>query len=378
MKKILFVGNDYTYFLSHRLPIAEACLDRGWEVHIITPEQDKAAKNARKYRMFWHGIPMDPGSQNPFKEIKTCWVLKELYSTLKPDLVYHVTLKPVLLGSVAAKIAKVPAEVNALTGLGYLYINDNLKNSLIRPVVNHLFQFGFSHSNSCLILQNKDDKAMVLDYNLLKEKDIEIVRGSGVNTDKYPYVTEENAQIRVILPGRMLWDKGVGEFIKAAKKLRSEGCDATFHLFGDADPKNPKSISRSQLEKWNQEDGIFYEGYQENMQIAYKEANVVCLPSYREGLPKALLEAASTGRAIITTDAPGCREVVREGENGYLVPVKNVDKMAKRIKELIDEPELRRKFGKKSREIAVNNFSIEQVVSDIMNLFESLLNNTAY
>lgn len=370
--KIVFVVNDYSFFISHRFPIAKACLDKGWEIHIATPEIDNAREQARKEGFIWHGISMDPGSQNPFKELKSIWGLKKVYNKIQPDLVHHVTVKSVLHGSIAARLAKIPAVVNALSGLGYLYINDNLKNQVIRSVVNKLFRYGFAHPNNRLILQNEDDKEMVLGYRLIDEGKITLIKGSGVNTEKYSYSPEDDSDIRVILPARMLWDKGVGEFVEAAKKLRNDGVEATFHLLGDTDPKNPQSITLDQLNKWNNEYGLFYEGYQKNMIKAFRDANIVCLPSYREGLPKALLEAASVGRAIVTTDAPGCREVVDHGENGYLVPVKDADSMAKKIKELIKDSELRKKFGEKGRKKVVENLSLEKVIEQTVDLYDEL------
>lgn len=371
--KILFVVNDYLFFLTHRLPIAKACLQHGWNVHIATPNYDNAKELAHEEGLIWHGLAMKPGSQNPITDLRLLWELKTLYQKIEPDLVHHVTVKAVLYGSIAARRANVPAVVNALSGLGYLYINDSLKNRSIRLGISQLFKYGFNHPNSQLILQNEDDKRLVRDYNLLDEEDISIIRGSGVDTQKFNYVPEDDSQLKVILPARMLWDKGVGEFVEAAQKLRKDGLDASFHLLGDTDPKNPKSIPQEQLQAWDAEQGIYYEGFRDDMVAAMQEANIVCLPSYREGLPKTLLEAASVGRAIVTTDAPGCREVVNDGENGYLVPAKESDKLAEKIKILIENPRIRKKFGLKGRKKVEESLSIEHVVSATMNLYQELL-----
>ncbi|MFH5834132.1 glycosyltransferase family 4 protein [Halalkalibaculum sp. DA384] len=371
--KLLFVVNDYSFFVTHRLPIANTCIDRGWDVHVATPQMDEAAEQARREGLTWHGLAMDPGSLNPVTDLRSVWDLARLYKTVGPDLVHHVTVKAVLHGSMAARMAGVPAVVNALSGLGYLYINHNLRNRVIRPVVNTLFRLGFNHPNSRLILQNEDDRQMVLDYKLLDREAITIIRGSGVNTQKFDYLPETNDDVTVVLPARMLWDKGVGEFVAAAQKLNREGIDATFHLLGDTDPKNPKSIPRERLREWDSEEGLFYEGYQEDMVTALEESSIVCLPSYREGLPKALLEAASVGRPIVTTDAPGCREVVDDGENGYLVPVKDSNMLAERIKTLVNDPGLRKRFGEKGRQKVEESLSVDHVVDKTLALYQALL-----
>lgn len=371
--RVLFVVNDYSFFVSHRLPIAKKCIEKGWDVHVASPAGDRAQSVAKKDGLKWHGTVMDPGSQNPIRDMQALWDYKRIYEELRPDLLHHVTVKPVLYGSIAARLAGVPAVVNALSGLGYLYINHTLKNKIIRLGITRMLRYGFRHPNQQLILQNDDDKQLVLGYKLLKESDITIIRGSGVNTDRFEYVPETNSSVKVVLPARMLWDKGVGEFVQAAKMLIKEGVDATFHLLGTTDPKNPQSISLEQLQAWNKEPGLFYEGFKQDMVKELKKANIVCLPSYREGLPKALLEAASVGRPIVTTNAPGCREVVEEGWNGFLVPIKSVDKLAERIEELSADSALRETFGRRSREKAVQEFSIEHVVKKTLNTYQELI-----
>ena len=370
---ILFVLNDYAFFLTHRLPIARACRDRGWNVHIATPRKDEAAEQAAEEGFSWHSIAMDPSSQNPLKELQALWSLTQLYRELQPDLVHHVTVKPILYGSLAARITRVPAVVNALSGLGYFFINETLKDRLVRRAILSLMRVGFRHPNSRLILQNEDDREVVLGYDLLDNTDITMIRGSGVNTETFSYKPEDDSKVRVVLPGRMLWDKGVGEFVEAARKLKEEGINASFHLYGKPDEKNPRSISLEQLNRWDEEPAVCYEGYRKDMVSVLQKANIVCLPSYREGLPKALLEAASVGRPIITTDAPGCREVVEHGQNGYLVPVKDVNQMADKIRELVANPELRKRFGRKGRQKVIRNLSVDKVVRETLELYDSLM-----
>jgi glycosyltransferase involved in cell wall biosynthesis len=296
-----------------------------------------------------------------------------LYRKEKPDLVHHVAMKPMLYGSLAARFLGVPRVVNALAGLGYVFTSDQPKAHLLRPVIGSAFRALLNNRRTLLILQNKDDQAMWIRKRFINEERIRLIRGSGVDTAVF-YPTQELAGIPVVmLASRMLWDKGIKEFVEAARQLKTRGVDARFVLVGDTDIHNPSAISNEQLANWHSEGVIEWWGQRDNMPAVLEQANIVCLPSHREGLPKVLLEAASCGRSIVTTDVPGCREIVRNGENGLLVPVNSTVKLADALRLLIANPLLRQQMGTRGREIAVSEFAVEKVVAETMAVYEELL-----
>ncbi len=369
--KFFFVVNVDWFFLSHRLPIALEAKKRGYDVTIVTIETDKRAE-IESYEFTFIPIPTSRAGTNIFRELKVLFFLWNLYRKNRPDIVHHVGVKPVTYGSVAAKLIQLPKVVNALSGMGYLFINKD-KNMLAHKLVMFLFRFGFKNPNLRFILQNKDDLSDIKQLNILDENHVFLIKGSGVDLDEFTYTPlPSNKRVRVLLPARMLWDKGVGEFVAAADSLFPEyGDKAEFILAGNVDEGNISSISEEQLLKWEAEKHIKWIGYQNNMRSVLAEADIIVLPSYREGLPKSLIEACAIGRPIITTDVPGCREVVEEGENGLLVEVKNWEALANAMKLLIDNPQKRDDMGKKGRLIAENNFSIQSVINKTFEIYKS-------
>ncbi len=299
--------------------------------------------------------------------------LKSLYRKLKPDLVHHVTIRPVLYGSLAARMARVFTVVNALSGLGFVYMNNTFRNRLIKKILDVMFRTGFKHQNSKLILQNNDDIELFLKRNLIHQNKVVLIKGSGVNVNTFTPSKKSDGKVKVALIGRMLKDKGVEEFIEAAKVLAENGSDAEFHLYGAPYESNPTSITESDIQEWTKNKWLYYHGHCDNISEELNEIDIVCLPSYREGLPKSLLEAASAAKPIVTTNVPGCRDVVIDGVNGYLVPPKNVELLAKKIHILIENPELRKNFGVKGREMAVKEFSEELVVKQTLDLYRKLI-----
>lgn len=370
-KKLFIVVNVDWFFLSHRLPIALEALNRAYDVTIFAIEEDGKGDEIRSYGLNFIALPTSRSGTNIFRELKVLFFLLKHYRKGKPDIVHHIAVKPVTYGSIAAKIARVPRVINALSGLGFLFINA-AQNKLIYHLVQSLFRFGFRNPNLSFILQNQDDLQMIKKLKLLKEKQIYLIKGSGVNLDEYAFNKEKFTQkLIVLLPARMLWDKGVGEFVKAAKLLHQKySKNVEFVLAGGVDMGNKAGIDQEQLESWNLEGIVKWIGFQENMIELLQEANIVVLPSYREGLPKSLIEACAIGRAIITTDVPGCREVVNNGVNGFLVPVKEVLPLANAIETLLLNKELRIKMGKEGRKIAEKNFSIETVVEKTFQIYE--------
>jgi glycosyltransferase involved in cell wall biosynthesis len=372
-KNVLFVANRAEFFYSHRMPIAHAAQERGLEVHVATP-RDPYVPNLKEEGLVWHELKLKGKSLNPIQELRTLTHLVRLYREVQPVLVHHIAFKGVLYGGMAARLAGVPNVVNAFTGLGHLFSSDTLKVRLVRWFVLQVSRFSFGHSRSRTIFQNPDNIDEFVGRGLLDPNKVRLIKGSGVDIKTFNPTSEKDGPPIVILASRLVWDKGIAEFVEAARKLRRDGVKARFALVGKSDPLNPNAVSEEQLEKWNERGAVEWWGFQEDMPAVFSDVHVVCLPSYyREGVPKVLIEAAACERSIVTTDMPGCREIVRDGENGLLVPPKNPDALAEALRELIDSPERRRSMGARGRQIVKNEFSIEQVVRETMKVYDELL-----
>ena len=368
---VYFVTEDW-YFCSHRLSLAVAARNAGFIVYVVT-------------RVFSHGdeiraaglklvpVELSRRSKNPATELALIRELTRIYKRLEPDIVHHVALKPVIYGSIAARLANVPHVVNAMAGLGYLYASNNATARLARPLVKTLMRVLLNNTRTRVILQNPDDVALMTDSGTIRPERITLIRGSGVDPDVFRSVPELPGSQTVMLASRLLWDKGVGEFVEAAEILRAEGYEARFVLVGDGDDANPASIDAATLDAWKRDGSVEFWGRRNDMPDVLARAHVVCLPSYREGVPKVLIEAASCGRAIVTTDAPGCREIVRHGVNGLLVPIRDAAALADAIRTLLDDPALRARMGKAGREIVKKEFTVEAVVEATLDVYENLL-----
>lgn len=374
MPKLLFFITEDWVFCSHRLPLAVAARDAGFDVVLVT-NVSKHSEVIERAGIKLIPLQLDRGSMNPLKELLTLARLTALYRQEKPDLVHHVAIKPVFYGSIAARLAGVTAVVNALTGMGYVFTSDHLKTRLMRPLINIAFRLLLNGSRSSLIMQNQDDCTMLVNAGIVKSTRTKLIRGAGVDTKKFYYCPEPLQEIPlVILPSRMLLDKGVREFVEAARILKQRGVVGRFVLVGDTDLHNHSSITVKQLHTWEEEGCVEWWDRRNDMPRVLAQSHVVCLPSYREGLPKALLEAASSGRPIVTTDTIGCREVVRHGDNGFLVPVRSTIELADALQILIENSDLRKKMGARGREIAVFEFAVEKVVAETLAVYQEMLN----
>jgi glycosyltransferase involved in cell wall biosynthesis len=372
MKTIIYFVSEDWYFCSHRLPIARKALAEGFRVIVVTKvSKYKDIIESEGFKLAPIGI--NRGSMNLFSELRTISTLYSYYKKYNPDIVHHVAIKPVIYGTLVARLIGSIKIVNAMAGLGFVFISNKKRVKLLRFFVHQLFRFLFNNKNSQLILQNKDDLGYFLKNKLVNNNNVTIVRGSGVDIKKFIPVEECIGIPIVMLASRMLWDKGVGEFVEAAKILKQEGVEARFVLVGDRDSENPTSIPNAQLSEWHELGVVEWWGERSNMCEVLTQAHIVCLPSYREGLPKVLLEATSCGRPIIATDVPGCREIVHNGKNGILVPIKNSNSLANAIKELIDNPEKRKSMGTNGRRLVENEFSEEIVVSQTLKVYQELL-----
>ncbi|MEW8027580.1 MAG: glycosyltransferase family 4 protein [Candidatus Thiodiazotropha sp.] len=369
---ILFVVNDAGFFLSHRLPLALAARKQGYDICVATPPGD-GVEQIKAEGLRYRQVSLSRSGANPLAELRTIWNLYRLYRELQPLIVHHVTIKPVLYGTLAARVANVSAVVNAISGLGFVFLARGWFSAMARSAVLTSYRWLFSRKRLWVIVQNRDDYDYLLDKECLSQDKIELIRGSGVDVDNFVISAENDDLPLVVLPGRMLWDKGVGEFVEAAQQLHRMGIKARFALVGGIDPNNPESVPAARLAEWAREGDVEWWGNRQDMPGIYSNAHIVCLPSYREGLPKVLLEAAATGRAIVATDVPGCREVVIEGENGLLVPARESGPLAEALRRLITNPALRQSMGRKGRAMAEAEFSIHHVVERHMNIYRRAL-----
>ncbi len=372
MRTILYLVTEDWYFVSHRLPLAEAALKAGYRVVVATRVQSHGER-IRAAGCELVPIGMDRGGRNPWSELRSLWELVGIYRSIRPDIAHHVALKPVLYGTIAGSITGVPAIVNALAGLGYVFTGSGGVREGARFLIRPLFRLLFNRPRVLVLLQNPDDRNLLIDAGVLRKERTALIRGSGVDLEQFPVRPVPPGPPVVILPARMLWDKGVGEFVEAARRLRARGVEARFVLVGGRDPANPAAIPAEVLDSWQREGVIEWWGHRDDMPEVFSQSAIVCLPSYREGLPKALLEAAAAGRPVVTTDVPGCREVVQEGVNGYLVLARDPAALADALARLIDHPERCEELGARGRLLVEQEFSVTRVVEETLRLYQRLL-----
>jgi glycosyltransferase involved in cell wall biosynthesis len=368
--QILFVVNACWFFVSHRLPLARAAQRQGFTVHVAaSPDETTAQLEAAGIR--FHPLPFSRKGRHPLRELRTFLSLLALYRRLRPDLVHHVTIKPILYGGVAARIARIPAVVNAVAGLGYTFLAKGQVASIFRDLVRFGYRKALSHSNQTVIFQNDDDRREFVSRGLVAPGETALIRGSGVDPDEFSPAETRPGRPLVVLPARLLWDKGVAEFVRAAAILKARGVEARFVLVGEPDPHNPASVWDADLESWSASGVVEAWGRSDDMPSVLRRAHIACLPSYREGLPRALLEAAASGLPIVTTDVPGCRDVVRDGYNGYLVPPREAHALADALEKLIVSPGERELMGRRGRALVLEQFTLDHVVSETLKLYRT-------
>ncbi len=376
-KKILILVNYLSFFLSHRLPIANALLAKGFDVFIGYGELRGADPKLLEQRGFKvNFVPIQPGGINFFKDLKTLYHIWKYFNKVKPDIVHLVTIKPYLYGGIISRLIGVPSLITAVSGLGTLFIGKKLNTRILRIFLYPIYKFAFGHKNQKIILQNKDDLKTLVSWGVLKSNKVNLIKGSGVKLQDFTNLEEPKGTITICFAGRLLRDKGVLEFISAARILRERGVNARFLLAGDIDVNNPTGINFDELKKRNKEDYVEILGYQKNISTLYEKSHIICLPSYREGLPKSLIEAAAAGRAIVTTDVPGCRDTVIPNVTGIIIPPKDSFKLADAMQRLIEHPQERISMGKAGRKFAEKEFPIEKIVQNHLEIYQDLLTNT--
>lgn len=364
----MLVTEDW-FFASHFLNRAIAARQAGWRVVLLTrvsrfrPEIEAAGIEVI-------ALPFDRKRLNPLAELGFALKLAGIYRRLRPDLVHHVALKPIIVGGIAARLAGVKAVLNAPVGLGFVYSSDKLLAKLLKPLVTIALRLTLCPPNSKVVFENPDDMDIMLQSRMILPGREVLIRGAGVNMDEFFSMPEPAGPVRVILIARMIREKGIAVFVEAARILRGQ---AEFVLVGAPDPGNPNTATEAQLRGWEAQGLVQWLGPRRDVADLLRAAHIACQPStYREGLPKSALEAAACGRPLVTTDVPGCREAVVDGVTGFIVPPRDAQALAAALKKLIDDPELRARFGAAGRERTAQNFADAVVCEKTLLVYEAL------
>ena len=369
--KLLFTVGDDEFFCSHRMPVARAARDAGFAVAVACPVAAHG-DTIRAEGMRVLPVPMKRGRISPLADLRTLAALWRLYRAERPDIVHHVAMKPVLYGAVAARLAGAPVAVGALTGLGYVFSSRDLRARLLRPLLSRGLRWALNGRRSTCLTQNPDDAAFVAGLGVDPQR-IAVIPGSGVDTARFAPSPEPAGPVRATLVGRMLWDKGIGEFVEAARAARAHRPELRFTLIGAPDEGNPAAVPLARLQAWQAEGVVEWQGRRDDIPAVWREAHIAVLPSYREGLPKTLLEAASCARPIVAADVPGSREIAREGESALLVPPRDPAALAASILRLADDPALRARLGAGGRRLVEREFSEERITAATLALWRRLL-----
>lgn len=372
---LLYVANIPRFFLSHRLPLALAARDAGFNVQVAASDSDTAAQRSiRESGLPFHGLPLHQHGMNPWLELRTLRALRALYHELKPDLLHHISIKPVIYGGIAARISGCRNVVQAMSGLGYVFVYRSAKARLVNLISGPAFKLALGSERARAIFQNPDDLQLFVERGLITRQRALVIRGSGVDENVFLPREENISELPVVLfAGRLLRQKGISEFVEAARRLRGQ---ARFQVAGYEEPTSPLNISAGQLQSWAAEGLIEWLGAREDMPAVFAQCNIVCLPStYGEGVPKVLIEAASCARACVTTDTPGCREIVRRRHNGLLVPPHDIDALTHALKRLIENPGERMKMGAAGRQIVLEGFTLRHVIDETLALYADMLDS---
>jgi glycosyltransferase involved in cell wall biosynthesis len=378
---LAFVVNTAAFFISHRLPIAVAALKRGYLVDLYTglasseASETAAIDELSRYPITHWRVKFASASLNPLSEGVGILELTSQLKSRRPDILHCVTPKGVLYGGIAARLAGIPALVAAVSGQGYAFTEGDRTagRSIARWAYGAGSRLAYPHRNQRVIVQNTEDQRAIVISGMARADQTVLLPGSGVELSRYTGFALEGRQPIVLMPARMLRDKGVLEFAEAARILRNRGSRWRFVLAGGADMQNPSTVDEAVLREWHREATPEWLGHVEDMPSLYAAASIVCLPSYREGMPKTLLEAGAAGCAIVTTDIAGCREAILPGSSGDLVPLRNATALAEALQFLMDDPDRRERYGRAGRDLAITRHGIDAVVDRTLAIYDELL-----
>lgn len=368
---LLFIVNEPWFFLSHRLPIALAAKEQGYTVHVAT-KAGETVKEITALGFIHHAIPLSRSGSSLLAELGSLLAIWRLLRQVKPDVLHLVTIKPVLYGGIVARFAPVKKVVAAVSGLGTLFLAQGAKAELKRKLASGLYRFALRSKKTTVIFQNPDDMQLLLELKAVKPEQSVLIRGSGVDLAAYQFFPEGIVSKPVVtFAARLLFDKGLAEYVEAIKLLNARGVEASYQIVGDIDLGNPTSATHTDLEGWTSIPNLSVLGHRKDVASVFTGSNLVVLPSYREGLPKVLIEAGACGRAVVTTDVPGCRDAITADVTGVLVPAKDAQSLADAMQKLILDPNLRTQMGQAGRQLAEEAFAVEKVVQQHLDIYQS-------
>lgn len=370
---MLFTVTEDWAFCSHRLPTAFAARDAGFDVVVVARMADHQKQiEDLGFRTVPWSIKRE--SQNPFRELSALFDLIRIYKAERPDVSYHVAIKSIMYGSIAAKSAKVAHTVNLFSGMGVVFISNALKFRTFRGLVTPILRWAMKPNTTRLHVQNGDDKALLNGLGISTPDRTDLVPGSGLDIENFPHTPEPtDTTPKATVVARMLWDKGIGELVEAARLLKARNVKLDIELVGAPDPANPATITEGQLKTWQDEDLVTWLGRRSDVAEIIKQSHIAVLPSYREGMPRSLLEAASIGRPLIAFDTPGCRDLVQDDKNGILVPFKDVEALANALEKLATDAGLRERLGTQARQDIENIYSAKAIQNQLSRIFKNLL-----
>lgn len=370
-KLLYFVTVDW-FFCSHFIERAKAARQAGYDVVVLTHvDRHRSVIEEADLRLI--PLTIDRRSLNPLEAFRTLIQLIHVFRRERPDVLHQIALKPILLGGFAARLTGIKRVVNAVVGGGYVFTSTSPLVRAIRPLMRLALRLLLNPPGSCVIFENRDDLRSFVASHQVRAEDAVLIRGAGVNADLFHPRAVRRTVPLVVVTARLLWDKGLGEFVAAARLLRQKGVQARFAIVGDVDPGNRACIDPAILDQWRTEGIVELLGFRQDMPQVLAAADIACLPSYREGLPKALLEAMAAGLPCVTTDVPGCREAVRDRENGYLVPPRNHEALAHALQQLIEDPDLRHQMGQRGRAMVMAEFASPIICQQTLHVYERLM-----
>ncbi len=367
----MMVVNNPAFFLSHRLPLALRAQQAGFDVHVATMDGPSVPVIVG-HGLTHHVIPMSRSGKNPLAEMQSIHFLWNLFRRVRPDLVHAVTIKPVLYGGIAARLAGVPAYIAAISGLGFIFTRPRQKVDVMRWAATALYRVALGHKNSRVIFQNASDRDVLRKAGVLRDEQAVLIRGSGVSLDEFQAHPEPAGPPVAIMVSRLLVDKGVTEFVEAARLSRDHPSGLRWLLVGSPDRGNPASVMDGELLNWEREGVVECLGERTDIAALYQQSHIAVLPSYREGLPKSLVEAAACGRPVVTTDVPGCRDAIEPGVSGLLVPPRNARALAAAVVKLAEDAALRQQMGAAGRTLAEAEFDIQKIADRHVGLYREL------
>jgi glycosyltransferase involved in cell wall biosynthesis len=368
--RLLYVTAEDWAFLSHRLPMARAAREAGFDVHVATRVQNGTAAIAAE-GFTLHPIPFARGSLSPLATLTTLAALRRVNREVAPDVTHHVALQSSVLGLIATFGRRI-ACVNAFIGLGYAFTSASIKARAVKFMIGTVLRRLVDRDGSIALVQNGDDRAALMSLGITQSR-IALISGSGVDVDRLTPLAEPPQPLTFGFVGRLLDDKGVRTLVEAFRLLRTRGSDARLLIAGTPDPANPASVTEAEAASWNKEPGITWLGHVEDIAGLWARAHIAVLPSRREGLPLSLMEAAACGRAMIASDVPGCREVVIHEQTGLLFPVDDAPALAAAMERLARSPDLRARYGLAARNLAVEKFASDIIGRQTVELYRKLL-----